>query len=248
MPAREIIKSLLPKPLLHAVRYFLASREAQQPRDLTQVFTRIYDENVWGKSSDQGQRFYSGSGSHLQDIVSTYVGAVQGFLTSLEKKPDVADLGCGDFNVGSSIRPFCASYTACDIVPSLIEFNKERYRDRNVDFRVLNLADDALPKADVVFIRQVFQHLSNQHILRAIPKIAASYRYLVLTEHLPDNADFVPNRDKPPGAEVRVAFGSGLVLTRPPFDLKVRSERILCEVPEDGPHRGRIRTTAYELS
>jgi len=49
----------------------------------------------------------------------------------------------------------------------------------------------------VVFIRQVLQHLSNAHILRAIPKIAASYRFLVLTEHLPLGEAFTPNLDKP---------------------------------------------------
>ncbi len=100
----------------------------------------------------------------------------------------------------------------------------------------------------MVYIRQVLQHLSNQHIKHAIPKIAGSYKFPVLTEHLPVRSKFEPNLDKPAGAEVRPALDSGIVLTEPPFDLKAKAERILCEVPECGPHGGRIRTTLYQLS
>ena len=159
----------------------------------------------------------------------------------------MVDLGCGDFNVGSKYQEFCGNYVACDVVPSLIDFNKEKYKTSNVDFRVLDLAEDDLPKADVVFIRQVLQHLSNRHIQNAIPKIASSYKFLVLTEHLPDSNTFIPNRDKPAGPGVRPALNSGLVLTKPPFNLKVKSERVLCEVPEDSDYGGRLRTDLYHL-
>ena len=249
MPVKGIIKSILPKTVLRAVRSYRA-KKGDKYRDLTtgEIFTKIYEEGVWGKSSDQAQKFYSGSGSHEAEIVTEYVAAVREFLISLEKKPDVVDLGCGDFFVGRNIREFCDSYVACDVVPSLIEFNKEKYRASNVDFRVLDLAADDLPKADVVFIRQVLQHLSNRHIANAIPKIASSYKFLVLTEHLPDSDKFVPNLDKPAGPGVRVALDSGLVLTKPPFNLPAKTERLLCEIPEYGPFRGRLRTTLYQLS
>jgi SAM-dependent methyltransferase len=248
MSVKEVVKSLLPETVLKAIRFYRARREAKEYHDLTQVFTRIYETGVWGQSADQAQKFFSGSGSHQTEIVSAYIAAVQDFFASLEAKPDVVDLGCGDFNVGVNIRGFCGSYVACDIVPSLIDFNKKKYEADNVDFRVLDLSQDELPGADVLFIRQVLQHLSNEHIKRAIPKIAANYRYLVLTEHLPDTDNFIPNLDKPAGAGVRVAFNSGLVLTESPFNLKVKAERVLCEVPEYGPNRGRIRTMLYHLA
>jgi SAM-dependent methyltransferase len=250
MQIRKMVKALLPKPIVKAIRPYRAKRLAKEYQDLTtqQIFTKIYEENAWGKSDEQAQSFFSGNGSHEKHIVATYVTAIQRFLSSLGEKPDVVDLGCGDFNVGLNIRAFCENYVACDVVPSLIEFNKEKYKALNVDFRVLDLAEDDLPKADVVFIRQVLQHLSNRHIENAIPKISSSYKFLVLTEHLPDSGNFIPNLDKPAGPGVRPAFDSGLVLTKSPFNLKVKAERVLCEMPEFSDYGGLIRTTLYQLS
>ena len=48
------------------------------------------------------------------------------FLLSLPKKPDVVDLGCGDFVIGSKLRKFCNKYIAVDIVDELINFNKKK--------------------------------------------------------------------------------------------------------------------------
>jgi SAM-dependent methyltransferase len=250
MLIKDLLKSLLPRPVLIAIRSARFKRQAGRAsaQSTREIFTKIYEEGAWGRAADQEHKFYSGSGSHEGEAVGTYIAAVRDFLSSLEKKPDVVDLGCGDFHVGSSIREFCGNYVACDVVQSLIEFNRERFKALDVDFRVLDLAEDDLPKADVVFIRQVLQHLSNRHISNAIPKIARSYQFLVLTEHLPTRGTFKPNLDKPAGVDVRPAVDSGLVLTAAPFNLKVKAERVLCEVPEHGPYGGRIRTTLYELA
>lgn len=72
-----------------------------------EVFNKIYQEGAWGVSHEDGQRFFSGPGSHDEKIVSVYVEAVTKFLQGFEKKPNVVDLGCGDFNVGSKLRPYC---------------------------------------------------------------------------------------------------------------------------------------------
>ncbi|MGD0156731.1 MAG: class I SAM-dependent methyltransferase [Terracidiphilus sp.] len=210
-----------------------------------QIFTKIYEEGTWGKAGDPSQRFYSGSGSHDQSVVGTYVNGIRTYLSTFEARPSVVDLGCGDFHVGSQIRSLCARYIACDIVEPLIVFNKEKYRALDVDFRVLDITRDELPSADIVFVRQVLQHLSNKQILKALPQISCKYRYLVLTEHQPGTDVFVPNLDKAVGADFRAKVNSGIILTRKPFNLKVKSERRLCEVPE---HGGRVVTIVYELA
>ena len=159
-------------------------------------------------------------------------------------KPDVVDLGCGDFKVGSQIRPLCGRYTACDVVPELIDFNRGAYEQLDVDFRVLDITADALPEGDVVFVRQVFQHLSNAAIAKAMAKIVAHYKYLVLTEHVPALAGFVPNVDIATGAGTRLQIGSGVVLTSPPFNLHAAAERTLSESPQFGDV---IRIVVYTL-
>jgi SAM-dependent methyltransferase len=251
--AKAFIKSLLPRPVLKAVEQYRARQRANSYTGLStqQAFSKAYEKGEWGLSSDPSQRFFSGLGTHDSETSKTYLDAVKSFLSTFTEKPDVVDLGCGDFYIGSNIRPYCGRYTACDIVPALIEFNKDRFKSMDVDFRVLDLTEDELPDGDVVFIRQVLQHLSNEQIKKALPRISSKYKYLVLTEHLPHDEVFTHNLDKQagPGPHIRAHIStgvvySGIVVTSPPFDLKVKEERHLCEVRVSD---GRIRTTLYRL-
>jgi SAM-dependent methyltransferase len=232
--------------LLNTWRNYKSTKHQKNFENLStrEVFTKIYEESIWGKSPDANQRYFSGWGSHDPAIVGVYVKAVETFLSSLGKKPNVVDLGCGDFVVGSKFRNLCDRYVACDIVESVIQFNREKYKGLDVDFRVLDLTSEPLPEGDVVFLRQVLQHLPNSVIAKAIPEIEAKYKYLVLTEHLPDTDNFAANVDHPAGPDVRSVLGSGLILTLPPFNLRVKEERVLCEVPDPS---GVIRTNLYRL-
>jgi hypothetical protein len=213
---------------------------AQGGASTAEVFSSVYRHNRWGRNG--GQRFFSGPGSHDPDIVEPYVAAVCTFLDGFAMPPQVTDLGCGDFNVGSRIRSRCGAYTACDIVPELIRHNTQRFAALNVDFRCVNIIDDAPPPGEVAFLRQVLQHLSNAQISRVVPKLTG-YRHLVLTEHLPDAEEFTPNLDHEAGSGIRVARGSGVVLTAPPFNFAPRAQQELCRVRKYG---GWVVTTAYE--
>lgn len=221
--------------------------EQATPQDVSarEVFHRVYAEGHWGRSGDPDQPFFSGRGSHDAAFVEPYVAAVGCFLATAPVKLSALDVGCGDFNVGSRLRPLCAAYTACDVVEALIEHDKVKFRHLDVDFQVLDLVRDQLPRADVIFVRQVLQHLSNAQIARAAAKLAASCRYLVVTEHLPAGDAFEPNLDKPAGADIRLAFRSGVVLTEPPFRLAPASMEVLCEVPAG---EGVVRTMLYHFA
>jgi hypothetical protein len=209
------------------------------------IFENIYKNKIWGGAAGSlTDQFYSGSGSRDDAIVNTYVNAVSEFLASFDVKPDVVDLGCGDFNVGKQLRHLCNGYIACDVVDSLVEFNKVSFDNLNVDFRCVNLSIDVIPKGDVVFIRQVLQHLSNEHILPIISKLVENFKYLILTEHLPINHNFPPNVNISTGGNIRLNLNSGVVLTAPPFNLPIKNERILCECAQ---YSGRIQTIIYSL-
>ena len=249
------IKALLPKPFLRALQKLKARRFRARYANLStqEVFTQIYANGNWGKSADPAQKFYSGSGSHDSAALEAYAQAVQVFLSGFAAKPKVLDLGCGDFAVGSRVRHLCGAYTGADIVEPLIRFNQDKYRGLDVEFVVLDLITDPLPPADIVFVRQVFQHLSNDQISRALQKIVGQFRYLVLTEHLPPAGDssasgtsgaFVANTDKPAGPETRLMLDSGVVLTQAPFHLKPSSEQLLCRVADAD---GEIVSIAYAL-
>ena len=247
MNVKTLIQAILSRSLLDDYREVRVSKlQAHRERAAVQAtFSDIYKNGAWGKSSDPKLPYFSGRGSHDESIVSVYVQQVTKFLGSLDSKPDVLDLGCGDFAVGSRIRPMCSGYIACDVVPELIAFNRKKYKSAGVDFRVLDLVSDAIPKADIIFIRQVLQHLSNQQIAKLVPKLKSGFSYLVVTEHVPIPRDFTPNLDMPAGPGYRLPVGSGVVLTKPPFNLVVKDEYDLCEVEVEG---GVVRTTVYVLN
>jgi hypothetical protein len=246
MLVKQIIKALIPNTVLEKIQVARARKRNERFNNLStqQVFSEIYQNGLWGKSEDPTQPFYSGGGSHDDKITSVYIANVVAILQDLPNKPNVVDLGCGDFSIGSQIRPFCNNYIACDIVPQLIEHNKAKYKNLNVDFRLLNLITDPLPTGDIVFIRQVLQHLSNEQIQQLIPKLYPSYSILILAEHLPKSNRFTPNLDKPAGPHIRLGFNSGIVLTKSPFDLQVVDEQLICEADDYG---GVIRATMYKL-
>jgi hypothetical protein len=251
-------KKIIPDPILafwwsHLERRL--KRELARGVDAKEIFTKVYESEDWGQSEAHGDKFYSGPGSHSRKMVDCYVSAVHGFLLSLDKKPDAVDLGCGDFAVGSQIRPYCNNYIAADVVEGLINRNKERYAKDSVEFCVLDIVNDELPDGDVVFLRQVLQHLTNSDIEKVVAKLSAKYRFLILTEHLPVSDRFVPNLDKARGRDIRLYIRgkeSGVVLTEHPFNLMVKQTTVLCEVFEDfmgrkGMLKSMIRTNLYEL-
>jgi len=242
---KQLVRSCAPAWLLNLQRARMVRRHDTLFRGKLpeEVFSHIYEIGAWGAGAGAAD-YFSGTGSHEASIIDDYVHAVTAYLRTLPRAPDVVDLGCGDFHVGSRIRPVCGRYIACDIVPALIAANRERYAGLDVEFRCLDASRDELPPGEIVFLRQVLQHLDNAGIAGVLDRIRR-YRTLVLTEHLP-LASFQPNADKVLGATTRLMLGtpSGVVVTAPPFNLRPVSARVLCEVREG---EGIIQTIVYEL-
>jgi len=210
-----------------------------------EIFTHVYQNKLWGVASPEDESlFYSGPGSSDPQIVDPYVDAVKRFFSSFPTKKKAVDLGCGDFRVGSRIVDSFDSYTACDVVPELVQFNQRHWRHLAVEFLVVDLVKDEIPTGDVLILRQVLQHLSNDDISKFTQLIPRGFSYLLLTEHLPSEKNFLANGDIVSGTDIRLGGGSGVVLTQPPFSMKFKSETTLLSVPQFG---GSIVTTLYEL-
>ncbi len=216
--------------------------EVFAPLDHKAVFNRIYGTGVWGKKA--GEEFFSGPGSHDDSLVGPYVESVKRFLATIGAAPSVVDLGCGDFNVGQYIRPYCGRYVACDVVPGLIAHNARKFASLNVDFQCVDMVDEALPTGQVIILRQVLQHLSNAMIARVLDKVQASCDYLILTEDIPLHEGFVPNADKPTGPGTRTQFGSGVVPEARPFNFECQSHEAICELTLEN---SRLRTVVYNF-
>ena len=205
------------------------------------VMQQVYQDKLWGTN---GCDFYSGEGSHHPILIEPYVDKMVSFLRSFPDPISVCDLGCGDFNIGRRLAPFTKRYVAVDIVPELIAFNHNHFSDKNVVFQCLDIAKKDLPKSDCAILRQVLQHLSNDEVAQIIKKLA-QYKYVILTEHLPEG-EFAPNIDIISGQGIRLKKQSGLDLLKPPFSMHVKkTEVMLSQSPIS--HPGIIMTTLLQL-
>ncbi len=210
-----------------------------------EMFSDVYRNNIWGVRGKVEREFYSGPGSHSKIIVDEYVSAVTEFCRENSGLVRAVDLGCGDFNVGKNIHSLFDSYIAADIVDELIAYNTTKFDYENVQFMVLNAIVDHVPIADVVFIREVFQHLKNAEIVSFLSNVKKSTSCIVVTEKLPGSySSFAHNVDRGVGPNTRFSRGSGVVLTSPPFSINVTSTRCLNISKTD---EGILRTDVYFL-
>lgn len=202
---------------------------------------QVYANKLWG---DLRIPFYSGEGSHDNAIVIPYIKGVRTFLKKFSKPLTVCDLGCGDFNIGKQLAPYTQQYSAVDIVPELIAYNKAKFKSANLTFLCNDIAEDDLPRADCAILRQVLQHLSNKEIKMVIQKLYI-YKYVIVTEHIPSNS-FTPNLDIISGQGTRLKKKSGVDVTATPFNLPFKDKSELSRaLPKN--KKGIIVTTLYEM-
>jgi SAM-dependent methyltransferase len=221
------IKSLL-RPLIPArlhepwQRYkFRAEQRLAKGVPLEQTFTEIYESGVWAR--ENGVRYHSGPGS-LPDVTRAYEDFVAGYL---EREPAIAtlvDIGCGDFQVSNRIlqrlsRPI--RYHGCDIAANVVAYNQRQFGQAGkISFHHANVATDPLPEGDIVTIREVFQHLSNDTILAALANLRLSFTRAIVTESITARPA-APNLDIVSGYRTRDGFKSGVYLHLAPFSLRV---------------------------
>jgi len=211
----------------------------KKPWPTQAVMEQIYSKHLWGGESKD---FYSGEGSHLANIIRPYIEAVTKFLKTHNSTLSVCDLGCGDFNVGKELVPFCSNYHGIDIVSDLILRNKDLFKAKHLEFHCLDISKDDLPAADCAILRQVLQHLSNEEIMLILKKLRY-YRYIILTEHLP-TGDFVPNKNQIANLGNRLKQQSGVNVEVEPFDFQFLKKEVLCDISVVN---GRITTFLYRI-
>jgi SAM-dependent methyltransferase len=208
--------------------------------DLATLFSRIYHENMWG--GEKGE-FNSGPGS--DDFVGTaYAQVIRDYIRKHQIK-SVVDIGCGDFRIARQFITDDIDYTGIDVVPSLIENNQRLYGKSNVRFLHIDATREPIPDADLCTIRQVLQHLSNEHI-RSILDKCKHYPHLIVSEHILLGEGVIPNLDMQADWNTRIEMNSCVMLDEGPYHAKTE---LLLEVdPLFHNHpNSRIRTSRVFL-
>ena len=141
--------------------------------DSEAIFKDIYEKNIWDNPET-----VSGDGSTYAQTK-----ALRQALPDLIEEYNIKsmlDIPCGDFNWMQNAE-IDLDYIGADIVDKIIDINSKRYPDAG-KFMQLNLCNDPLPKADLLFCRDCLVHLSFKEIFLAIENIKKSgAKYLLIT-------------------------------------------------------------------
>jgi len=169
--------------------------------DIKNIFTNIYKTNKWNSKES-----ISGTGSELK-VTENLRKELPTIINDLNIK-SILDLPCGDFNWMSKVDLKGVKYIGADIVEDLIEKNKIKYP--NIEFKVLDLVNDILPKVDLIIVRDCFVHLTYENIFKSLKNIKNSgSKYLITTSFIDkNNKDLISNGD-----------WRSLNLLNPPFNL-----------------------------
>ncbi|EAY26952.1 class I SAM-dependent methyltransferase [Microscilla marina] len=180
MAIRQLLKHIIPAYWQHHYRKwrYAIPDDALPEASLQDKFTQIFQTNHW-----QSQQTLSGRGSELEQT-QTLIGA----LSHLLKKYTISsmlDLPCGDFHWMQHVTLSELQYIGADIVSQLILQNRQQYQKAGIEFRMLDITTDALPKVDLVLCRDCFIHLSYAHIRQAIANLKKSNsKYLLTTTYV----------------------------------------------------------------
>jgi hypothetical protein len=152
-------------------------------------FTGVYETGGWGSPES-----LSGPGSTLDsDSVRQTMIALPHIVSTYGVR-SIADIPCGDFNWMPRFldaHPDLA-YAGYDIVDGLIARNRAAHPTRS--FTVLDITSEIPPRADLIFSKDMLNHLLDADVWKAVANMVRSGSpYLMLTS----NGVSEPNVDLP---------------------------------------------------
>lgn len=143
------------------------------------IFSKIHEDNFWASKES-----VSGVGSEISYTSNLRESLAE--MISIFDIRSICDAPCGDFNWIKRVlsEESSLSYTGIDIVPQLIDKNNKLYQTEKVKFIKGDICKDPLPKSDLLIVRDVLFHLSNQDLILFKENLRKTdFRYLLVSQH-----------------------------------------------------------------
>ena len=193
-------------------------RQLQPAQPYRQVFTAFFQEHTRA-----GSESVSGHGSSCSQTKEIR-RVLPELLTQLGVHT-LLDAPCGDFNWMQHLLLGIEKYIGVDIVPEVIERNKNKHARNGRDFVLANIATDKLPSSDLILCRDFLVHLPHREVLRALSNFKKNgAQYLLMTT-------FTGNRDNP---DIALGEWRPINFCKPPFNLPLPQRVINEQCTENG--------------
>jgi len=140
------------------------------------TFSAIYEGNIWTEGS--------GPGSNPKNATA-YLTILQDFFNDPKIKT-YYDLGCGDWQLMELVNmPPNKEYFGFDVVSSVIEGDRKKYKKANVHFQTISgFSDFKNKKGDLLIVKDVLMHLPNILIHYFIDNILPNFKYALITHDI----------------------------------------------------------------
>lgn len=163
----------------------------------------------------------SGIYSREDEFIRPYIYFLNDFLNNNDIA-SIVEIGCGDFYIMQKVlnNRDDIIYTGIDVAENVLDYDKREFSSPHVRFVFGDAAaeDFRIPNGDLLIIRTVLQHLSNDDI-KAILNKACAFPFVLVTEELYKGKGLIPNIDKPSGYQTRCRIMSGVYLEKRPFSV-----------------------------
>lgn len=134
-----------------------------------EIFTEIYDTNVWGGSG----------GGSMPSVNQEYIKLLEGFVRTNQVKT-VIDFGCGDWQFSQFIDWGETHYIGIDCVQSVIDENFRKFSAKNIDFFC---SDELNMFGDLLLLKDVLQHWTNDDIQKFLDAHKNKFKYIIITNN-----------------------------------------------------------------
>lgn len=143
-------------------------------------FTTVYYSNLWGARESR-----SGAGSIHGSRCVTFACEALGRAVREQGVRSLHDIPCGDLYWMRDLLPRLGDvrYVGFDIVRAVVARNRRRHPQ--YDFHVLDVTTEVPPAADLIFCKDLFNHLTEPDVVRAIRNMQRSGSKFLLASNNP---------------------------------------------------------------
>tara|TARA_Y100000389_G_scaffold21763_1_gene18693 strand:- start:5742 stop:6344 length:603 start_codon:yes stop_codon:yes gene_type:complete len=147
------------------------------------IFTKIYENEVWGDNKNGNYSGSSGDGGSV-DYNKPYINKVKGFIKN-KKINTIVDLGCGDFKSGRALYDDVdILYTGYDVYKKVIDYHKTQHPEPKYTFKHLDFHTnkESIVEGDMCILKDVLQHWATDDIYIFMDYLIESkkFKYILL--------------------------------------------------------------------
>ena len=142
------------------------------------IFNEYYHTAFWGNKTGS-------SGPNSDPALTPILRQNLAALLDTYQIKSLVDAGCGDVNLFKHIDIAHIDYIGIECVEALTQHNQRTFSDqKNMSFKTGDITSIALPKADMIFCRDVVHYLPNNLIFQFLEQVIASgSTYLCITHN-----------------------------------------------------------------